>query len=123
MYERFTLQPFLFRISILWLLLLIIRTPVPGQSNPPADSSRLALQRPIADLARTNLLTDLMDTGIWIYHAPSRSVPFDQLASLPYRKAARRPDHYVSPAAINKKTILRFTITNSSDQPASAFIC
>ncbi len=123
MYERFTRQPFRLRISILWLLLLIIRTPVPGQSNPPADSSRLALQRPIADLARTNLLTDLMDSGIWIYHAPSRNVPFDQLASLPYRKAARRPDHYVSPAAINKKTIIRFTITNSSDQPASAFIC
>jgi signal transduction histidine kinase len=123
MYERFTLRPFPFRISMLCLLLLITQTPVPAQSPGPTDSSRLALRHPIADLARTNLLTDLMDTGIWIYHAPSRNVSADQLASLPYRRAARRPDHYVSPAAINKKTIIRFTVTNSSDQPASAFIC
>jgi signal transduction histidine kinase len=131
MYERFTIQPFLVRISMLSLLLLINHSPLTAQPSQPADSLRsrpadsasLALQHPIADLARTNLLMVLMDTGIWIYHASSRNVPIGQLASLPYRKAARRPDHYVSPAAINKKTILRFTVTNSSEQPASAFIC
>ncbi len=123
MYERFINQPFLVRISIPCLLLLILHTPVPAQSSRPADSARLALHQPVADLARTNLLSDLMDTGIWIYHAPSRTIPVDQLASLPYRKASRRPDHNVKPAAINKKTILRFTVTNSSDQPASAFLC
>jgi signal transduction histidine kinase len=123
MYERFINQPFLFRISIPFLLLLILPTPVPAQSSQPADSARFALHQPVADLARTNLLTDLMDSGCWIYHAPSRTISIDQLASLPYRKASRRPDHYVSPAAINKKTILRFTVTNSSDQPASAFLC
>jgi signal transduction histidine kinase len=120
MYERFTVQPFLLRISTACLLLLIIQTPVPAQ---PPDSARLALRQPIADLARTNLLTNLMDTGCWIYHAPTRTIPFDQLANLPYLKVTRRHDRNVSPAAINKKTILRFTITNSSDQSASAFFC
>jgi signal transduction histidine kinase len=123
MYERFINHPFLFGISIPCLLLLILPTPVPAQPSPPADSARFALHQPVADLARTNLLTDLMDSGCWIYHAPSRTITIDRLASLPYRKASRRPDHYVTPAAINKKTILRFTVTNSSDQPASAFLC
>src|SRR5579863_7293984 len=131
MYERFIVQAFLLRISTACLLLLIIQNPVPAQpiassaipQVPPADSSRPAFQQPVADLARTNLLTNLMDTGIWIYHAPTRTVPNYQLANLPYLKATRRHDRNVSPAAINKKTILRFTITNSSDQPASAFFC
>src|SRR5580704_13705335 len=109
MYERFTLQPFLFRISTLLLLLLIIKTPAPAQSPQPA-----------ADLAHTNLLTSLGDS-IWIYHAPTHNISIDQLPFLTYRKATRR-DHYVAPGDINKKTILRFTVTNSSDQPASAFL-
>ena len=123
MYERFINQPFLVRISIPCLLLLILHTPVPAQSSRPAVSARLALRQPIADLARTNLLMDLMDTGIWIYHAPTRNISLDQLPFLTYRKATRRRDHNVAPADINKKTILRFTVTNSTDQPASAFLC
>jgi signal transduction histidine kinase len=139
MYERFITQPFLFRISMPCLLLLIIQTPVPAQSSQsadstqsrpatppqsqPADSAYLALRQPVADFGRTQLLMDLMDTGIWIYHSGTRNIPVDQLASLPYRKANRHSDHYVSPDAINKKTILRFTVTNRSDTPASAFFC
>jgi signal transduction histidine kinase len=125
MCEPFTVQPFLFRISLLCLLVLITRSSVPAQPAAPqskaADSSRLALRHPIADLARTNLLTSLAD-GIWIYHAPTRNLSIDQLPFLPYRKATRQ-DHYVSPADINKTTVLRFTLTNSSDSPASAFLC
>jgi signal transduction histidine kinase len=117
MRDRLPARPFLLKISLLCLVLLFTRYSVRAQ-----DSSRLALQYPIADLAQTNLLTSLSDS-IWIYHADTRNIPVDQLASLPYRKANRRSDRYVAPAAINKKTILRFTITNSGDQPASAFFC
>jgi signal transduction histidine kinase len=140
MQVRLPAQPFLLKISLLCVLLLLIRysahaqpatplpqpaTPLPQPATPlppPADSSRLALRYPIADLAQTNLLTSLSDS-IWIYHSGTRNIPIDQLPSLPYRKATRRSDHFVAPAAINKKTILRFTITNSGDQPASAFFC
>jgi signal transduction histidine kinase len=120
MRPRHSAQPLYLKISGLCLL-LAIQFHVLAQT--PADSSRLALHFPIADLARTNLLTDLMDSGCWIYHADTRNIPADGLASLPYRKAMRRPDHYVAPAAINKKTVLRFTITNSSNEPDSAFFC
>ncbi|HUB61181.1 MAG TPA: 7TM diverse intracellular signaling domain-containing protein [Puia sp.] len=141
MRNRLSIQPFLFRISILCLFALILQTRTPAQpatpakpTSParpatpdqpaaPADSARLALRHPVADLARTNLLTDLMDTGIWIYRPDTRNIPVEELPSLPYRKAARRSDRNVAPAAINRKTVLRFTITNSSDQPASAFFC
>jgi signal transduction histidine kinase len=121
MYERFTIQPFLFRISMLSLLLLISHSLLTAQPSPPADSASLALQHPVADLAYTNLLTSLADS-IWIYHAPSHNILVDQLPFLTYRKATRR-DRYVAPADINKKTILRFTVTNSSDSPANAFLC
>jgi signal transduction histidine kinase len=107
MCEPFTVQPFLFRISLLCLLVLIVRSPVPAQ--------------PAADLARTNLLTSLADS-MWIYHAPTRNLSIDRLPFLPYHKATRQ-DHYVSPAEINKTTVLRFTLTNGSDSPASAFFC
>jgi signal transduction histidine kinase len=131
-------QPFLLRTCLLCLLLLFIRYPAAAQINShptaqvnsrpttqsasPADSSRLALRYPIADLAQTNLLTSLSDSS-WIYHADTRFIPIDQLASLPYHKATRHSDHFVAPGVVNKKTILRFTIANSGDQPASAFFC
>jgi len=106
-----------------WLcIFLLAAQPHIFAQSAPSDSSILALRHPIADLAQTNLLTSLSDS-IWIYHADTRDIPLDHLASLPYRKATRRSDHFVSPAAINKKTILRFTITNSGDRPASAFFC
>jgi signal transduction histidine kinase len=126
MRDRLPARPFLLKISLLCLVLIYIRYSVHAQpatpTSPPADSSILALRHPIADLAQTNLLTSLSDS-IWIYHADTRNIPVDQLASLPYRKATRRSDHFVAPASINKKTILRFTIANSSDSPASAFFC
>jgi signal transduction histidine kinase len=117
MQPRFPAHPFLLRISLISLLLLFIQYSVAAQ-----DSSRIALRHPIADLAQTNLLTSLSDS-IWIYHSDTRYMPVDQLASLPYHKATRNADHFVAPAAINKKTILRFTIANTSDQTASAFFC
>jgi signal transduction histidine kinase len=115
--ERFTVL----KTSWLCLFLLAAQPHIFAQTTP-SDSSRLALYHPIADLAQTNLLTSLSDS-IWIYHSDTRYIPVNQLASLPYHKATRNADHFVAPAAINKKTILRFTIANSSDQTASAFFC
>jgi signal transduction histidine kinase len=113
------------------LLLLFIRCPASAQRNSALtrddprlalDSSRLALRHPVADLAHPNLLTGLFDST-WIYHAAGPGLPIGQLANLPYRKASRHSDRYISPADIDKKIVLRFTITNSSDSPASAFFC
>jgi signal transduction histidine kinase len=125
--ERFT--PL--KTSWLCLILLAAQPHIFAQQTPSAaaqtirpgpDSSLLALHDPIADLARTNLLMSLIDST-WIYHAPTRNLSIGQLPFLTYRKATRRSDHFVSPADINKTTILRFTLTNSSDSPASAFFC
>jgi signal transduction histidine kinase len=104
-----------------WLCLFLLASHFHTVAQSP-DSAVIALRYPIADLAKTNLLTSLSDSS-WIYRSPSRYIPPDQLLSLPYHRSIRRADHFVSPAAINKKTVLRFTIANSGDQPASAFLC
>ena len=146
MQNPFPVVPYLLKISGLCVILLFIPSLLPAQSassaaphptssaapqptssaapNPTSapDSSRLALRQPIADLAENNLLTYLLDS-CWIYHSPSRTLDPRQLAALPYRKATRHRDHLVSPAAINKKTVLRFTVANTGDQPTSAWFC
>jgi len=115
-------QPFLFRISPIYLLLLALPLHTLAQPAQPADSAVLALRFPIADVGQTNLLTDLSDS-IWVYKADTRHISIDQLASLPYHRTVRRSDRFVAPSAINKTTVLRFTIANSSDQPAAAYFC
>jgi len=124
--ERFT--PF--KTSWLCIFLLVSHFHMLAQTDTAsrrvhpatADSSIAALRIPIADLAQTNLLTSLSDS-CWIFRSPSRYIPAGQLTSLPYHRSIHRADHFVSPAAINRKTILRFTIANSGDQPLSAYFC
>ena len=120
----FPAQPFLLKISPLCLLLALqLHTLAQQAPQPPsADTATMALHYPIADLGQTNLLTDLSDS-IWVYNANSRSVPVDRLDTLPYHRGVRRSDRFVAPAAINKTTVLRFTITNNSDVAAGAFLC
>ena len=121
MRPRLSTPPFLLKISTLCLLLSVIKYPAGAQTSIP-DSSTIALRYPIADLGQTNLLTSLSDS-IWIYRAKTRNISIDQFASLPFHRTIRRSDHFVAPADINRAVILRFTIANSSDQPASAWFC
>ncbi|HTR27667.1 MAG TPA: 7TM diverse intracellular signaling domain-containing protein [Puia sp.] len=113
-------RPFLFSIAPLCLLLALQLHTLAQQA--PADTAVLALRYPIADLGQTNLLTDLSDS-IWVYNANSRHIPLDRLDTLPYHRGVRRSDRFVAPAAINKTTVLRFTITNSGNAAAAAFFC
>jgi signal transduction histidine kinase len=111
---------------LLCFLLLAFGPHILAQTTPsgPAsrDSSIDALRYPIADLAQTNLLAPLFDST-WIFFSPLAELSADRIATLPFRRARHSTDHFVSPAVINKKTVLRFTLTNSSDQPAGGWFC
>jgi signal transduction histidine kinase len=120
MRPRFPAQPFLCKISPLCLLLALQLHTLAQQA--PTDTAILALRYPIADLARTNLLTDLSDS-IWVCQADTRGIPADQLGLLRYHRGVRRSDRFVAPSSINKTTVLRFTIANTSDQAAGAYLC
>jgi len=93
-----------------------------SSQTPAADSSRESLRYPIADLAQTNLLTSLFDSS-WIFFSSARDLSARDLPGLSYRRTRRKSDHFLTPAAINKTTVLRFTIANSSDQPARGWFC
>ena len=77
---------------------------------------------PIADLSQTGLLNSLQ-ANTYYYFSNNRTVSIAQLPYLPYRKGTKKFEHFISPGAVNKKTVLRFTLTNSSDLPQSAFYC
>ena len=75
---------------------------------------------PAADLSRTGLLNDLAP-NTYLYFSDKTAIPIGELPFLPYKKGTKRYEHYFPIARINHKTILKFTLTNNSDQPASAF--
>ncbi|HEY4288391.1 MAG TPA: 7TM diverse intracellular signaling domain-containing protein [Puia sp.] len=77
---------------------------------------------PIADLSRTGLLNTLQ-ANTYYYFSNNRTVSIAQLPFLPYRKGTKKFEHFISPGTVNKKTVLRFTLTNSSDLPQSAWYC
>ena len=77
---------------------------------------------PIADLSQAGLLNSLQ-ANTYYYFSDNRTVSIAQLPFLPYRKGTKKFEHFISPDKINKKTVLRFTLTNSSDLPQSAFYC
>lgn len=77
---------------------------------------------PIADLSQTGLLNSLQ-ANTYYYFSNNRTVSIAQLPYLPYRKGTKKFEHFISPGAVNKKTVLRFTLTNSSDLTQSAFYC
>ena len=77
---------------------------------------------PIADLSQTGLLNTLQ-ANTYYYFSNNGTVSIAQLPYLPYRKGTKKFEHFISPGTVNKKTVLRFTLTNSSDLPQSAFYC
>src|ERR1700754_1645258 len=103
----------LIRTALLCVLLLAFRPENQAQNIP---------EPPIADLAQTGLLNDLSD-HTYFYFSDNKNIPINQLPYLPYRKGTRKYEHFLSPTRINQKTVLRFTLTNSSDRPQSAFFC
>ncbi|MBS1601350.1 MAG: sensor histidine kinase [Bacteroidetes bacterium] len=111
----------LVRASLLVLFTFFFRPDIRAQISP--DTTVRNTPAPAAtDLSRTGLLNDLSE-NTWYYLSPGRNIDIDQLPLLPYKKGTRKFDHYVSPAQVNKKTVLRFTLTNNSDRPQTAFFC
>ena len=77
---------------------------------------------PAADLAKTGLLSDI-SANTWLYFTPGGTIDANQLPSFPYKKGTMKYVHFVPPALINKKTVLRFTLVNSSEQAQSVYFC
>jgi signal transduction histidine kinase len=75
---------------------------------------------PAADLSQTGLLNNLQDNTYYFF---SSNIAPGQLPYLPYRKGTRKFDHFIAPGTVNQKTILRFSLTNSSGHPESAWFC
>ena len=77
---------------------------------------------PAADLAKTGLLNDI-SANTWLYFTPGGTIDVNQLPSFPYKKEAAKYLHFIPPAAINRKTVLRFTLVNSSETAQSVYFC
>ncbi|HEY4110954.1 sensor histidine kinase [Puia sp.] len=97
----------------LGLILFLLRLETRGQDSLPPTA---------ADLARTGLLNDIaFNTGY--YFSDTRNISIQQLPFLPYRLNTRKYMHFMSPQLINKKPVLRFMLTNRSDDSQSVFFC
>ena len=101
------------RIAVLCLSFLTFRLDSRAQDMPIP---------PIADLAQTGLLNNLAE-NTYYYFSNNRNISIDQLPALPYKKSTKKFDHFIAPGTVNQKTILRFTLTNSSERPESAYFC
>ena len=77
---------------------------------------------PAADVSRTVLLYDIAP-NTWYYFFADRNPSPEQLPNLPFRRNTRKYMHFMAPEMINKKPILRFMLTNRSDDPQSVFFC
>ena len=75
---------------------------------------------PIADLAQTGLLNDL-SANTYLYFSGKNFIPKEELPFLAYKKGTKKYENYFPPERVNHKTVLRFTLTNSSDRAESAF--
>ena len=96
------------------------QSPPPSVSQPPAQSLQ---EPPAADLAKTGILDDL-SAATWLYFSPIRTIPAEQLPFLPYQiKGTKRFEHFIPAPRVNDKAILKFILTNSSDQEKSVFLC
>ena len=78
---------------------------------------------PVAgDLAKTGLIDDI-SANTWLYFAKDTALSPGQLPTLPFKKGTIKYIHFMPPAMINRKTVLRFSLTNSSDSIQSAWFC
>ena len=75
---------------------------------------------PIADLAQTGLLNDL-SANTYLYFSGKNFIPKEELPFLAYKKGTKKYENYFPAERVNHKTVLRFTLTNSSDRAESAF--
>jgi signal transduction histidine kinase len=114
------------RVGLLGLLLLSIRPDNQAQNNPPQNNlnppEQIVKAAPIADIARTGLLKDLTN-NMNFFFSEAKNIPTDRLPFLPYRLGTKKYEHYIPPRFVNGETVLRFTLTNGSDQPVSVFFC
>jgi signal transduction histidine kinase len=97
------------------LSLLLLAVVIECQAQTPADSL-------VADIAKTGLLNDI-STNTWLYFSPGAAIAVDQLPNFPYKKGTTKYAHFIPPTLINRKTILRFTLVNNSEQTQSVYFC
>ncbi len=102
------------RILLVCLLLLATGQTLRSQSLPDL---------PAADLARTGIVDDL-SANTSVYFAPTKTIPKEQLPFLPYTiKGTKKYEHFIPANLVNNKAVLKFTLTNNSDQEQSVFFC
>jgi signal transduction histidine kinase len=101
-------------VRVLLSLLLLLLTLGSQAQTLPAP--------PAADLARAGMINDL-SANTWLYFSPTKNIPVEQLPLLSYKQGTGKYVHFMPPNLINRKTVLRFTLVNSSDQAQSVFFC
>ncbi|HWB94688.1 MAG TPA: 7TM diverse intracellular signaling domain-containing protein [Puia sp.] len=93
------------------LLLVAMTTRCHAQTLPVAG-----------DLAKTGLIDDI-SANTWLYFSRDKELSPGQLSTLPFKKGTTKYEHFMPPALVDRKAILRFTLTNSSDTLQSAWFC
>lgn len=75
-----------------------------------------------ADLAKTGLDDDI-SANTWLYFSKDKELSAGQLPTLPFKKGTAKYMHFMPPVLINRKAVLRFSLTNSSDSTQNAWFC
>jgi signal transduction histidine kinase len=111
-------------VGLLILLQLVNQADGRAQNNLSAIERvpKMIPQSPIPDLAQTEILNNFAD-HTWVYFSSNKDISIAQLPFLPFSKGVRKYAHFISAELVNGKTVLRFTLTNSGEQPAHVFFC
>jgi two-component system, NarL family, sensor histidine kinase DesK len=98
---------------LLSLLCLAVALEIQAQTQPGPVA---------ANLAYTGLLRDISG-NTWLCFCPDRNVPPEKLVSLTYKLGTDKYKHFLPPVLVNRLTVLRFTLANTSDMPQSVYFC
>jgi signal transduction histidine kinase len=101
-----------FRIVLASLLSLMSGQRAYTQSNQP----------PSIDLAGVGIMNDMADST-FVAFSNSRDLAPAALPSLPFSKGTRKYSQFIPPGLVNATTIMKFSLSNSSDSVQHVFFC
>lgn len=110
------------RAGLLCLLLVLFRTNN-ARSQTAGGMPVIISDTPAADIATTGIMQDI-SAGAWVYFSDTKYIPKESLTKIPFAiKGTKKFEHFIVPAQVNHKAVLKFTLTNSSQQEQSVYFC
>ncbi|MHA4810592.1 sensor histidine kinase [Flavitalea flava] len=102
------------RAILVFLLLSFNRSTILAQS---------ARELPAADLAKTGILDDISEYTS-LYFSKTNTISPAELPSLSFPvRGTKKYEHFIPVSHVNTKAVLKFVLSNSSDQEVVVFLC